>query len=68
MTSINVFTGKEMLIFIEKIYSFVCYFIARIFIDHVQKKIVFDHLRTKRSPFYLKAQVVPRSKHLPPRL
>jgi hypothetical protein len=27
-----------------------------------------SHLRTKRSPFYLKAQNVPRSKHLPPRL
>jgi hypothetical protein len=27
-----------------------------------------NHLRTKRNPFYLKAQSVPRSKHLPPRL
>jgi len=27
-----------------------------------------NHLRTKRGPFYLKAQVVPSSKLLPPRL
>ena len=29
---------------------------------------IFKHLRTRRSPFYLKALVVPRSKQLPPRL
>ena len=28
----------------------------------------FNHLRTKCSPFYLKFQAVPHSKHLPPRL
>jgi len=31
-------------------------------------QVPFNHLRTKRIPFYLKTQVVPRSKHLPPRL
>jgi hypothetical protein len=31
-------------------------------------QVLFNHLRTEHSPFYLKAQVVPRNKHLHPSL
>ena len=34
---------------------------------HVSQTL-FNHLMTERTLFYLKTQVVPRSKHLPPRL
>jgi hypothetical protein len=34
----------------------------------LQEHADIDPLRTKRNPFYLKIQFVPRSKHLPSRL
>jgi len=67
MTRIFVFTLQEMLIFLEALYSFVYYFITRYFITTC-KSLLIDQLRAKRNPFYLKAQVVPRSKPLPPRV